>query len=49
MDTSGLDKPYLAQVISAGTLNVSLLLNLKDADNNALQGACEVSVYGDMQ
>lgn len=49
MDTSVLDKPYLAQVISGGTLNVSLLLNLKDADNNSLQGACEVSVYGDMQ
>ncbi len=42
-----LDKPYLVQVIPGGGLDVSLQVTLKDANDVALDGASEVSLYAD--
>ncbi|WP_373898142.1 hypothetical protein ACER0A_008760 [Haloimpatiens sp. FM7315] len=49
INTTGFTKPYLAQVLSGGTLSVPMLVTLKDASDVALQGDCEISIYADLQ
>lgn len=41
-------KPYLVQVIPTGGLDVNLLVTLKDASDNALEGNSEVSLYANL-